>query len=417
MEDMKERRYGRYEGDAREADRILFLPHGAAMIDHARRPQLLVWLLLALLLASCTHEQAKQGGRLDAHIALAWTYAAGGAIHQPPLLVGDLVIVAPAGGPLTALDARTGRTRWQFAPAEGLWERAVAADARRIFVGLKGRGFAALDAGSGRVLWQQALGIECQMPPLVYGDTLYIPTTFVGPELDANVAGRAQLLARNARNGQPIWTFETGNYILQTPERRGDTIYVGGNFADPQPIDEGGHVRIYALDARDATVRWTYEAEDGFPKRLHAAAETLVFVGYQDFLNGIDAGQGVLRWRRDTGNWTPTFLGADDAIYSSAANTTVARLDANSGALIWQFNIPGGSFNYLLGAATLQDDVLLFLTQQGDIHALDAATGASLWHVETGVVAARTGLSAAGGWLFFGDAAGTVYAYSSPEGS
>ncbi len=368
-------------------------------------------LLAAWLLAGCAAESPP----FDSPPHLAWTYAAGGAIHQPPLVIGDQVIVAPAGGPLIALEAQTGRVRWQYDPPTGLWERAVAGDDRRLFVGLKGGSVAALEAGSGRVLWQQAVGIESQVPALVYDDILYVPTTFVGPELAADVTGRAQVLALDARTGRRIWAFETGNYILQTPERRRNVLYVGGNFSDPRPIDEGGHVRIYALDAANASVRWIYEAEDGFPKRLYATADTLVFVGYQDFLNGVDAAAGALRWRRDTGNWTPTFLGAGDAIFSSAANTTVARLHADSGEAVWQFNIPGGSFNYLLGAAALQDGILVFLTQQGDIHALDAATGESLWHLATGVAAARTGLSLGDGWLYFGDAEGVVYAYMSSD--
>lgn len=381
------------------------------MIANSGRLYLIACLVPTLLLAGCAPEQTTPARRLDEHSRPAWTFTAGGAIHEPPLVLGDRIIVAPAGGPLTALAARSGDVLWQFAPAGGLWERAVAGDDRRVFVALKGGSVAALEAGSGRLLWQQDLGINCQVPPLLYDDILYVPTTFVGPELAPNTAGRAQLFALNARTGERIWAFETENYILQTPERRGEVIYLGGNFADPRPIDEGGHVRIYALDAADAAVRWAYEAEDGFPKRLYAAAETLVFVGYQDFLNGIDAGRGALRWRRDTGNWTPSFLGAGDAIFSSAANTTVARLDADSGEVVWQFNIPGGSFNYLLGAPALQDGALLFLTQQGDIHALDTATGASLWQAATGVVAARTGLSLGDGWLYFGDAEGRVYAY------
>lgn len=385
------------------------------MIAKASRFHFLACLSLALLLAGCQWERVGQGFRLDEYSRPAWTFAAGGAIHEPPLVLGERVIVAPAGGPLVALEAGSGRPVWQFAPAAGLWERAVTGDDRRVFVGLKGGSVAALEAGSGRVRWQKDLGINCQVPPLLYGDILYVPTTFVGPELVANTAGRAQLFALDASTGETIWAFTTGNYILQTPARRGEVIYLGGNFEDPRPIDEGGHVRIYALDAGDAGLRWVYEAEDGFPKRLYAAAETLVFVGYQDFLNGIDAGQGVLRWRRDTGNWTPSFLGAGEAIFSSAANTTVARLDAGAGESVWQFNIPGGSFNYLLGAPALQDGALLFLTQQGDIHALDAATGESLWQTATGVVAARAGLSLGDGWLYFGDAAGMVYAYTTVD--
>lgn len=175
-------------------------------------------------------------------------------------------------------------------------------------------------------------------------------------------------------------------------------LYVGGNYYDPAPIDEGGHTRLYALDLATGAPRWTYESEDSFPKRLYATGKTLVFVGYQDFMNGVDTETGELRWRYDTGNWTPSFLGAGDIVYFSSANAQVFALDANTGEVVWRFNIPEGTFNYLLDAPVLVADELYFLTQQGDIFALNAASGELLWQVETEITAARTGPGVLAGW-------------------
>ncbi len=174
---------------------------------------------------------------------------------------------------------------------------------------------------------------------------------------------------------------------------------------------EGGHTRIYALDPATGSPLWNYESEDGFPKRLYTTEQTLVFVGYQDFMNGVDIRTSELRWRYDTGNWTPSFLGAGDVVYFSSANTLVFALDANTGESIWQFNIPEGTFNYLLDAPILLDGNLYFLTQQGDFFALDASNGQLLWQAATEVSAARTSPAIGNGWLVIGDIEGRVFGY------
>ena len=355
--------------------------------------------------------QARENSAPDENIALAWTVQTGGAINQTPLIVGDTIIVTPSGAPLLALDLETGEELWRFAPAQGVWDRAFASDGKQIFVGLKDKSIAALDASNGKLLWQKDLGINMQVPPLVNDGVLYAPTAFVGPELKPDAHGRAKLFVLNAKTGEELWVFQSDNYILQTPARNGGTLYLGGNFYDPAPIEEGGHTRIYALDLATGSPRWTYESEDGFPKRLYATGQALVFVGYQDFMNGVDTETGELRWRYDTGNWTPSFLGSGDVVYFSSANTLVFALDANTGESIWQFNIPEGTFNYLLDAPVLLNEKLYFLTQQGDFFALNAANGELLWQAVTEISAARMGPVVWNGWLVIGDIEGKIYAY------
>ncbi|MBV6395830.1 MAG: Outer membrane protein assembly factor BamB [Anaerolineales bacterium] len=348
---------------------------------------------------------------LNKDLSLAWTIQTDGAINHPPLIVGDIVLLAPAGAPLLALDLATGATKWTFAPPEGIWERAYASDGRRVFVGVKGGGLAALNVKNGKVIWQKELGINVQVPPFIDDGIVYASTAFVGPELTPDVHGRAKLFALDAQTGKEIWAFESDDYILQTAARNRETLFVGGNFYDPRPIDEGGHTRIYALDPATGAPLWKYESEDGFPKRLYATEETLVFVGYQDFMNGVDLATGKLGWRFDTGNWTPSFLGAENAIYFSSANTQVFAVNADTGESIWQFDIPAGTFNYLLDAPILLDGVLYFLTQQGNFFALDASSGQLLWQAETEVSTARTSPAVGNGWLIIGDIEGRLFGY------
>jgi outer membrane protein assembly factor BamB len=364
------------------------------------------------VLSACAGQAGSAPRALDGdQLSLVWTYDSGAPINHTPLAVSDLVLFVPSGGSLTALEATTGAMRWQYAPPQGVWERSYTTDGRQVFVGVGGGTLAALDAASGSLRWQRDLGIEVQRPPLVQDGVLFVPTTFVGPGIENNHDGRAKLFALQADDGTPIWTLETENYILQTPAIHNGSLYAAGDYYARQSVEEGGHMRMYAIDAADGAIRWTYESEDGFPKRLHANESVVAFVGYQDFVSGVSVSNGALLWRRDTGNWVPSLTGTDDTIYFGSANTIVHALNLSDGQIRWQHNIEEGTFNYALGAPALIEGELYFLTQHGDIMALDAATGDLLWQIPTDVVS-RVGLSVGVGWLFVGDQLGTIYAYS-----
>jgi len=82
------------------------------------------------------------------------------------------------------------------------------------------------------------------------------------------------------------------------------------------------------------------------------------------------------------------------------------------GSDIWRFDLPG-TFNYPMGKAVESGGAVHFITQQGDLYALDAVTGSLRWMVATGLQS-RDGLAVEGGRLFVVDAGGTVQAFDLP---
>ncbi len=383
--------------------------------DFSRLKRALLSFLLIILLTACQPSPTPIPDRALETPHLAWTQEVGGPINHPPLRVGDLLIVSPVQQPLVALEVETGAIRWRFDPGVTIWDRAYATDGERVFVGIEGGQLIALDAATGKRLWQADLGINAQVPPLVSGGVLYAATTFAGPGMIGDPTRKAKLFALSPEDGHLLWAFESDNYILQTPFRYGDALYLAGSFDSPEEVDEGGHMRLYALHAADGAVRWQYESVDGFTKQVYATETTVTYIAYQDFTTGVDAATGEMRWRLDTGNWVPTLSGAGNTIYYGSANTVVHAIHADTGEVVWQFNIPEGTFNYILGAPVRVADDLIFLTQQGEVFALNALTGEPRWQFSTGVVGARTGLTVSGGWLFIGDAEGKVYGYTDIE--
>jgi outer membrane protein assembly factor BamB len=98
----------------------------------------------------------------------------------------------------------------------------------------------------------------------------------------------------------------------------------------------------------------------------------------------LDAESGKLIWRKGTGNWVPSLSGWGKTIYFGSANTEVHALGDEDGEPVWRFNIPDGTFNYGLGAPTRIAGELYFLTQQGDIMALNAEEDTMLWTLPSG---------------------------------
>jgi outer membrane protein assembly factor BamB len=56
-------------------------------------------------------------------------------------------------------------------------------------------------------------------------------------------------------------------------------------------------------------------------------------------------------------------------------NGQVVAIDAATGAILWDVEVDGDPF----GGATVVNDLVLTGTFQGDIYALDRATGAEVW--------------------------------------
>lgn len=375
---------------------------------------LVVCVLVLIVLPGCGASAATKEVRSLNGDALheVWTQSVGGPINEPPLPVGDILVVASDQSPLVSLDIATGEKQWEYDPGVRIWDRAYGSDGERVYVGIDGSKFVALEAASGKILWEKELGINAQVPPLIEDGILYISTTFAGPGMLGNPDGKAKLFALDTDDGQILWEFESDNYILQTPYKLGDTIYLAGNFSDPKEVEEGGHMRLYALDALDRTVRWQYESEDGFTKRVYATENAVTYIAYRDYAVGVDAATGESLWRRDTGNWVPTLIGNEGVIYFGSANTVVHALDVDTGSPTWEFNIPEGTFNYVLGAPVIAAGEIVFLTQHGEVLSLDVNTGEMKWQYSTGIQAARTGLSISDGWLFIGDAQGVVHGYA-----
>lgn len=215
-------------------------------------------------------------------------------------------------------------------------------------------------AASPTPAWTRNLGGAIQSRLVRHGDTLYV-TTMGG-----------DLVALDPANGAERWRVKTGGAVFSTPHVAGGTVYFGS--AD--------HF-VYAVDAATGKVRWKTET-GGAVFASAATAGGLVCIASVDMkIYGLDSASGKIVW---------TALGA--GMYQSQAATDGERffvggwdnffhgLDVKTGRKVWS-NKFGKSFYFApaIGSPTVGDGKVFVTSNDGQLHAMDAATGKLLWEV------------------------------------
>ena len=139
---------------------------------------------------------------------------------------------------------------------------------------------------------------------------------------------------------------------------------------------------------------WSYEAEAGTHYRP-ALVDGALYVTAHVYVYSLEAATGKLRWLTETpGAVSSPPLIADGVIYVSADNWDeqtpktglVVALDASSGDTIWKYDIPRGSWGGLKADPVLASGVLYIGFFNGNMYALDAATGTLRWSFAAGDV-------------------------------
>jgi outer membrane protein assembly factor BamB len=206
-------------------------------------------------------------------------------------LAGDTVFVTSGFGSLTALDAATGVVRWRQelgAPATG----APRVDGGQVYlVSADSTGWA-IDARTGRILWTQpgdpvAASVLGGAAPAVDGRRVIFPFS----------SGR--LSAQFRAGGLPFWSATVAGgpdlrVIERIPEVTGDPVLRGG--------------RLYAGTTAGAVM-------------------------------ALDPGSGDTLWRHDDGARGPLWIGGGSVFYIADRGALV-RLDAATGAPVWQAELP-----------------------------------------------------------------------------
>jgi len=181
-----------------------------------------------------------------------------------------------------------------------------------------------------------------------------------------------------------------------TARARGDTFPADGEWAYPPENDRHAGTSFAAPVVANGTV---YSS-------IYELGGT---TGQPGAVIALDAANGQQRWRFQLPSASSDVIGppvvVSNTVYLSSSDYTVYALDANTGAVRWQFR----TGNKVWAGVTVDEAGIAYIASLDHrLYAVDAATGAEKWRFETGGAIAQTP-AYKDGKLYFGSADGNLY--------
>ena len=182
------------------------------------------------------------------------------------------------------------------------------------------------------------------------------------------------------------WTFPTGDRIVSSPVHQDGVVYFGG--------DDG---YVYAVNAADGRQRWKHKTGGPVPSTPAIAANVLYVASYDGKLYALDAKTGEARWKFTTGG--ERRFEAKNLHGQLPKNQTIAD-----------------TFDVFLSSPAVAGGVVYFGSGDGNVYALDGASGDLLWTFRTGDVV-HSSPAYADGVVYFGSWDSYFYAVDAKTGT
>ena len=181
------------------------------------------------------------------------------------------------------------------------------------------------------------------------------------------------------------WKFPTGDRVVSSPVWREGAIFFGG--------DDGN---IYAVEAESGQQLWKYRTGGPAPSTPAVKDGVLYALSYDGKLYALDARTGTTRWKFATGG--ERRFEAKGLHGMQPKNQTIAD-----------------AFDVFLSSPVVAEDAVYFGSGDGNLYAVDAATGELRWKFPTGDVV-HSSPACADGVLFFGSWDSYFYAVEAATG-
>ncbi|MEA2478290.1 MAG: hypothetical protein QOJ07_212 [Thermoleophilaceae bacterium] len=300
-----------------------------------------------------------------------WKYAGGDLIEFQPVLAKGTLFFLKNHGIAVALDAKTGKVRWQrrvgsLNASSPTWDKG------KLYLTTLSPGQAlSLDAKTGKILWRKKLPSRTESSPLVLNGRVYF-----GSE-DGTV------YAVKAKDGSNVWTHKAGGAVKAAPAYSGGKIYFG---------DYGGSVT--ALNIKDGSTAWntgTSGREFGRSGQFYstpALAYGRVYLGNTDGrVYSFVARTGQLAWSHSTGAYVyaapavATVPGTKPTVYIGSYDGNFYALDARDGSQRWKY----GAGGKISGAPTIIGTVVYFSNLASkETSGLDVKSGKRVFKIKRG---------------------------------
>jgi outer membrane protein assembly factor BamB len=321
-----------------------------------------------------------------------WKFTRGtGLIEFQPILVNRVLYFVRNEGQTYALDAKTGKLKWQRKVASLNASSPAWSNGRLFIATLKPGSIKALNAKNGKVIWKKSLPARAESSPIVLNGIVYFGSedgrvyalrAKTGRQVwsyhahGAVKAGLAfskgklffgdysgEVTALNAKSGAKVWStgtngasFNRSGQFYATPAVAYGRVYIGNTDSF-----------VYSFVARTGQLAWRH----GTGSYVYGASAVgsvpklgpTVFVGsYDGYFYALDAQTGNVKWRYHDGgkiSGAPTVVG-NVVYYSSLGNQDTVGLNVRNGKRVWRY--PFGAFN-----PVISDGRRLYVTTKTNI--------------------------------------------------
>jgi len=424
-----------------------------------------------------------------------WSFQTGVAdgLTGMPLVVDGVIFLTTAWNHAFAIDARTGAEIWHYQrrlpPATelsfccGPSNRGVSIWNDLVYMATLDAHLVALEARTGRVRWDVELGktsenLNFKQPPLVVGDRLFVGSA------GGDKASRGFIDGYDARTGARLWRFYTvpgpgeaghDTWPGETWRTGGGAPWMHGTYdpelnqiywgvGQPFPVYDGDARKgdnlytnsVVALDPETGRLKWHYQYTphevwdyDGVTENIPIEIDyqgrrrkVIIHADRNGHFYAIDRTNGQFLFAKPfvKANWATGFTPEGRPIFNPATIPTYDGVEvcpgaaggkqwtgmAYSPATKWAY-LPviencATFFNYGVEAKAKGlppgPDGFRYLPGQafGKVMAIDPASGDIRWQVRTRSPMSASMLATAGGLVFTGDAEGNVVAYDDRSG-
>jgi len=339
-----------------------------------RLPRALGLAVLLASLAACDKDKEADppAELVDIEPSIAvqriWSTSVGGGGEKLRLALGlaeqdGTVFAAARSGRVRAIDAATGRTRWQTDTKLEL-SAGPGVGAGLVVVGTNGGQLVALDAASGQTRWTTQMSGEVLAAPLVAGDRVIVRT----------VDGRLRALA--VGDGQEGWTVEDQVPRLSLrgtapPVLAGDAVVSGFDSGRVLAVSLASGETLWQAQVSTPRGRSELERLADVDAAVRVSGGDVYAVGYQGRIAMMALDSGQIWWARDVSSYRGLDLDGDQ-LYVSTSDGDVVALRRRDGSVIWQQQ---GLKRRGLGTPTIHAGTVIVGDFDGYLHWLDRDTG------------------------------------------
>jgi len=303
--------------------------------------------------------KAKHGKRVK-DPGTNWPAKIGGVyadgVVSTPAVAGGVVYAGAGDGCLYAIDAVTGAELGRFPTGGPISSSPAVGDDGLVYVGSADGYLYAIDALTGTEAWRFGAQDEIHSSPAVADGIVYVGSD------------DGCLYAISAANGASLWKKDTDDRVRSSPAVSDGVVYFGSNSG-----------RLYARDAASSEKVWTFKTAGKWDVRSSpAVSDGVVYFGADDGnVYGVDAWHGELLWKRTIGSdiWSspvvaPSLQNGSGIVYIGSDDGALLALSTrDDGEQLWAY----GSLDD--PSSPCVADGVVYVTDDGDLYALNAKTG------------------------------------------